>query len=138
MLKTVLGIVGGLLLAFAVVFASDALFHILSPAAARPAGGDADAMRTYVARQPAGALAGVLAGWALAVFAGSALAARLAERGEWPGWVVTALFLLATAGNFLLIPHPLWMVVSAVVLILAAGWLGARRFARARNGMSAI
>lgn len=137
MLKVILGIVGGLLLAFAVVFATDALFHMLSPTAVRPAAGDADAMRTYVARQPVGALAGILAGWTLGVFAGSALATRIAGRGEWPGWVVTGLFLLATAGNFLMIPHPLWMVAAAAVLILAGGWLGARSFARSGGGVGA-
>lgn len=131
MLKTILAIVGGLVLAFAIVFATDALFHSLfSATVARPDPADADAMRNYAMRQPVGALAAILAGWTLAVFAGASVAARLGGRGEWPGWVVTGLFLLATAGNFLMIPHPTWMVVTGIALIVAGGWLGARTFAR--------
>ena len=88
-------------------------------------------MRTYVSRQSPGTLIAIVAGWGLAAFAGSALAARLAGRGTWPGWTVTGLFLLATAANFLMIPHPGWMILLAVVLILVGGWLGTRLFAKA-------
>jgi len=63
---------------------------------------------------------------------GSAIAARFSDRGDWPGWVVTALFLIATAANFLMVQHPAWMVVGAIVAIAAAGWLGSRTGARAR------
>lgn len=135
MLKVILGIIGGLLLAFAVVFATDALFHMLAPAASRPPAGDAEAMRSYVARQPVGALVAILTGWALAAFAGSAFATRLAVCGAWPGWIVTILFLAATAGNFLMVPHPAWIVVAAAIMILAAGWLGTRLFAGSGNGV---
>lgn len=124
MLRSVLAVVGGLVLAFALVFATDALFHSLIATAPKPDAGDAEAMRTYVARQPAEALIAIVAGWALAAFAGAALAVRLGRRGRGPGWVVTALFLIATASNFLLVPHPGWMIIAAFVLILAAGWLG--------------
>jgi hypothetical protein len=134
MLRTVLSVIAGIVVAFAVVLASDALFHALAPSAPPPADtSNREAMRAYVASQPVGVLIAVLAGWALAAFAGSALAAHLARRGERPGWIVTALFLLATAANFLMVPHPMWMVVAGVVLILAAGWAGSRAGARARH-----
>ncbi len=131
MLRTVVSVIAGIVAAFAIVFASDALFHALVPSAPPPADtSDREAMRAYVAGQPAGVLIALLAAWALAAFAGSALAARLARRGEKPGWVVTGLFLLATAANFMMVPHPMWMVVLGVVLILAAGWAGSRAGAR--------
>lgn len=135
-LKTILGIVGGLVLAFAIVFATDYLFHLLSPTAARPEASDAEAMRTYVASQPPATLIALVAGWALAAFAGAALATRIANRGTWPGWVVTGLFLLATSGNFLMVPHPGWMMALAVALIVASGWLGVRlaKLAARRSG----
>jgi len=127
MLKTVLAVVAGIVVAFGIVFASDALFHALAPSAPPPADtNNREAMRAYVAGQPTGVLIAVLVGWTLAAFAGSALAARLARRGEWPGWIVTGLFLLATAANFMMVPHPMWMVAVGVVAILAAGWAGSR------------
>jgi hypothetical protein len=131
MLRTILSVVAGIVVAFAITFASDALFHALVPSAPPPADtGDREAMRAYVARQPVGVLAALLAAWALAAFAGSALAARLARRGEKPGWAVTGLFLLATAANFLMVPHPIWMVALGVAGIVAAGWAGSRAGAR--------
>lgn len=129
MLRLVLSIVAGLAVAFAIVFAGDALFHSLSTGQA-PAPTDKAAMQAYVAGQPVGALVVVLAGWALAALAGAALASRLGRRGQWPGGVVTGLFLLATASNFVMVTHPLWMVVAAMLSIAAAGWLGARVGAR--------
>ncbi len=134
MIRTVLSVIAGIVAAFAIVFLSDALFHAVVPSAAPPADtSDRDAMRTYVAGQPIGVLIALLAAWALAAFAGSALAAHLARRGEMPGWIVTGLFLLATAANFMMVPHPMWMMVLAVVLILAAGWAGSRAGARTRR-----
>lgn len=126
MIRLILSIVGGLVVAFAAVFATDALFHALAPTAPAPATNDREAMRAYVAGQPAVVLAGLVIGWAVGVFLGSALAARFGGRGEWPGWVVGGLFLLATAANFLMVPHPAWMVFLAVVAITGAAWFGAR------------
>jgi len=139
MLRLVLAIVGGVVVAFVLVFATELLFHAISPAAGTvPDPSDREAMRTYVSAQPLSAKLAVLAGWTLAAFAGSAVAARFGGRGRWPGWVVAGLFLAATASNFLMFPHPTWMVAAAVALIVAAGWLGARLFARTtREGRAA-
>jgi len=135
MTRLILAVLGGLILAFGLVFVTDALFHSLSPSTSTmPDGSDREAMRAYVASQPASALAVILAGWAIAAFVGAAIAARFAGRGESPGWIVTALFLLATAANFAMVPHPTWMVLSAIVAIVAAGWLGARVGGAGRRG----
>lgn len=134
MAKLILAIVGGLVIAFALVFATDALFHALLPSATRPTSNDPQAMQAYVANQPVGALIAIAAGWALATFAGASFASRTADSGTWPGWTVTLLFLLATASNFLMVRHPAWMIVTAFVLILAAEWFGIRLFARSSGG----
>jgi hypothetical protein len=127
MLRLISSVVGGLLLAFLIVFATDAASRALFPTlAAVPNTNDAEAMRRYVADQPTAVLSALVAGWGLAVFAGSAFASRFALRRELPGWIVTGLFLLATLTNFSLVEHPIWMVVTALGTIVTAGWLGAR------------
>jgi hypothetical protein len=138
MVRLLLAIVGGLLVAFLLVFASDALFHSLVPSAsALPRNlNDSEAMAVYVANQPTGVLAGLELGWGIAALVGSAIAARFGSRGEWPGWVVGVLFLLATASNFLMIPHPAWMITLAVIAIIVATLVGGRlgaRLSRARQ-----
>lgn len=133
MVRLVAGIVGGLAVAFAIVFASDALFHVLTASGATmPDTGDRSAWRAYMDGLPMGALLQVLAGWTLAALAGAWVAARFGGRGAWPGWLVGGVFLLATAANFATVPHPAWMVGAAVVLILFAAWLGAKLPGRAR------
>lgn len=127
MMRLVLSVVCGLVVAFALVFATDALFHLAVPSAARPT--DPAAMQTYAMRQPPAALLAIVAGWAVAVFAGAAAANRIARAGAGPGWAVTGLFALATAANFLMLPHPVWMIVTSAVAIAAAGWLAPRLFA---------
>ena len=131
MLRTVLAIVGGLALAFAIVFVTDALFHALFATGAPPGNpGDADALRAYVAAQPVAGLVTIVLGWAAAAFAGAAVASGLARRGAAPGYAVVALFLLATAANFALVEHPVAMVAGAIAAICVAGWLGTRIGAR--------
>lgn len=78
-------------------------------------------------------MVGILLGWALGVYAGAGLAARFALRGQWPGWVVKGLFLLATLGNFAMVPHPTWMMLTAIALILVAGALGVRHLGNTRS-----
>src|SRR5688500_14621114 len=126
MLKLVLSVICGLVLAFAIVLAVDALFHLMSFAAPPADANDKDAMAAYVAKQPSGVLAGIIVGWAIAAFAGAALAARLGRRRELSGWIVTGLFLLATIANFVMVTHPVWMVLAGIIAILVAGWLGSR------------
>lgn len=131
MVRLILSIIGGMVLAIAVVFATDALSHTLSTSTPPADPNDREAMRAYVAAIPFGILLTMVLGWALAGLAGAGFAARFGRRGQWPGWVVTSLLLLATVGNFAMITHPTWMVVTSLVLIGFAGWLGARLASRA-------
>lgn len=127
MLRPLLAIVGGLALAFALVFATDAVFHALFATGTPPADpADAEGMRAWVAGQPVAGLVAIVIGWALAAFAGAALASRVAMRGAWPGYVVAGLFLLATLANFMMVTHPLAMVVGGLAAIALTGWLGSR------------
>lgn len=139
MLRGIGAIIGGLLLAFLIVFATDAIFRQLSPATSMPSDpSDSAAMAAYVATLPRGILIGIVAGWTVAVLAGSYVAARYALRGRWPGWVVGILFLLATGSNFLMIPHPDWMVTLAFAAIIIAAWIGSMAGARSTAAPPAV
>lgn len=128
MLRLVLSIVGGVVVAFVIVLLGDMASQSLA-ALAGPAPTDMNdraAMAAYVAGLPTGVFLVMLATWTIAAFAAAAFAARFARRGAWPGWVAAGLFLCATAANLIMIPHPTWMAVAGVVLVVAAGWFGAK------------
>ncbi len=128
MLRLILSIVVGVVIAFVIVMAGDILSQSMA-ASAGPAPTemtDRAAMEAYMAGLPTAVFITMLATWTVAAFAAAAFAARFARRGAWPGWVAAGLFLCATAANLFLIPHPTWMAIAGVVLVVAAGWFGAK------------
>ncbi len=129
MLRAILSIVAGVVAAFVIVMLGDMLSHMLaaSSAGAPPTDmSDRAAMEAYVEGLPTTVFAVMLAGWTLAAFAAGFVAARFGRKGVWPGWVAAGVFFCATAANLLMIPHPVWMTVAGIVLVLAGGWAGAR------------
>jgi len=128
MLRLVLSIIGGVVAAFAIVVLGDMLSQAMA-ASAGPAPTDMNdraAMEAYVAGLPTAVFVVMLATWTVAAFAAGVIAARFGRRGAWPGWVAAGLFLCATAANLLMIPHPAWMAVAGVLLVVAGGWFGAK------------
>lgn len=129
MLRAILSIVGGVIAAFVIVMLGDMLSQAVaaSTAGAPPTDmGDRAAIEAWMAGLPTTVFVIMLAGWTVAAFVAAFVAARFGRKGAWPGWVAAGLFLCATAANLLLIPHPLWMTVAGVVLVIAGGWAGAR------------
>ena len=129
--RLVLAIIGGVLVAGLVVYLVEAAGQLMYPP---PAGLDMtnrDAMAAYVGQLPNGAFALVLAAWVLGALAGAWCAVRITGRAAiWPGLVIGGLLLLGVASNVMTIPHPVWMVVAAVIAVPAAAYAGARLAAR--------
>ncbi|MDP3800811.1 hypothetical protein [Brevundimonas sp.] len=128
MLRSVLATIAGVVIAFILVFLGDMLSQSLAVSAG-PAPTDMNdraAMEAYVGGLPTAVFIVMLTTWTVAAFAAAAFAARFGRRGAWPGWAAAGLFLCATAANLFLIPHPAWMAIAGVVLVVAAGWFGAR------------
>ena len=129
MLRAILSVVAGVVAAFVIVMLGDMLSHAVaaSSAGAPPTDmNDRAAMEAYVAALPTTVFVVMLAGWTIAAFAAAFVAARFGRKGAWPGWVAAGAFLCATAANLLMIPHPIWMTVAGIVLVVAGGWAGAR------------
>jgi len=122
MLRKILGVIAGALLAFLLVMLLEAVInYAMAPAAIDPS--DTEGMKEMMANMPASAFLAVLLTYFLATLAGGFVAAKIA-RERWAAWVVAGLILAATLANVAMLPHPLWFTLSAVVLIAAAGWLG--------------
>jgi hypothetical protein len=126
--RAILGIVAGVLIAFAAVFLIEQIVGLVVPAPPDFNMRDPEAVRARVASLPMWVILVVLVGWVVGTALGSWAAVRIARTAAiWPGLVVGALVFLATAYNVMTIPHPIWFVGLAIVTIPIASWLGARR-----------
>lgn len=132
-MRMLMGVVAGIVVAFLCVFAVEWVGHGLYPP---PAGLDlnnpADVER-LMATMPATAKAFVLVAWFVGALAGAWVANRIAGRSL-AGWVVALLVLVGGVATMLMIPHPAWMWAGGIALPLLAGWIADRLSARRPAG----
>ena len=126
MLKIILGIVAGIVVAFAAVMAGELAIHALTGGSAVDMN-DPAAVEAMMAATPIGSKIGIVATYFVAVLLGGLAAVRVSGR-NWTAWVITAVILAATIANYVMLPHPLWMVVCSILLIAAAGVLASGAF----------
>lgn len=122
-IRIVLGIAFGIVLAFAVVRLGDYLNHMLWPPRAEVDPTRPDQVRAYLATAPLPALLGLPLVWTVACFLGAFAAAKIAAK-RWAGWITGLVAFAATLLNLAFLPHPLWMLVAALVFVPLAGCLG--------------
>ena len=71
--------------------------------------------------------ASVLVAWVLGAGAAAGVAtAWNGGRSPLPGLVAAGLLLAGSGATMFAIPHPVWMVAGALLLMPAAAWLGVR------------
>ena len=126
MLKIILGIVAGIVVAFAAVMAGELAIHALTGGSAVDMN-DPAAVEAMMAATPIGSKIGIVATYFVAVLLGALAAVRVSGR-NWTAWVITAVILAATIANYVMLPHPLWMVVCSILLIATAGVLASGAF----------
>lgn len=139
--RGILGIVAGFVAASAVMMVFEGINgHVIYPelGAAAAQVQDAAQMRALMADIPAGAMAVVLAGWAVGAFVGGWVAQRIG-RGEAArtGLILGLLLTAAGIANNLMIPPPRWFWVAGMLVLLPGAWLGARVAAPRASGAPA-
>ena len=125
MLRTILGIVAGVVVAFVVLMGLEMAGHAAIPPPAGLDPADPEDLKQMVASASTAAKAWVVFAWFAAVVAGGWVARRL-SRASWAGWVIAGLIVVGGIANIMMIPHPLWMQIAAVVAPLLGGWLVTR------------
>jgi hypothetical protein len=124
-MRKISAVVLGALLALLVRFCTQLIIH-----ARYPSPPDADlhnpqVARTYFETVPPGALIVVLVAWGLITLLGAWFAGFIAkEKPLFYAAFVGLLVLVATVINFIDIPHPSWFMITAVLVIPIAAWLG--------------
>jgi hypothetical protein len=125
MLRTILGIVAGVVLAFVIIMALEMVSYVAFPPPAGLDPADPEDVKRIVAAAPLAAKIWVVFCWFAGSLSGGWLARRL-SRTSWAGWVIAGLIAVGGIANVMMIPHPLWMQIAAVAAPLLGGWLVTR------------
>jgi hypothetical protein len=125
LVKTILAVLAGVIAGGAIVFVTEAVGHSLFPPPADIDLSNPEDVKRLMASLPAGAFVMVLVGWFLGSLAGAFVAYSISGKPV-AAWAVAAIFILFTAMNFAMIPHPAWMIAAGLLIPLASAWLALR------------
>jgi hypothetical protein len=120
MARKILGVVLGIVAAFAVVMLMEVVGHSVWPPPKGINFKDTAQVTAMMNEMPAMAFQWLLLAWSLALVVGT-LVARWAAKSN-AAWVwasVAMLFLAATLANLLMIPHPAWFNIETAILLAA-------------------
>lgn len=120
MIRNILGIVAGLIVAVVTVMAIQALGHLLYPYPADVDLSDPEQIARVFPTIPVTAKLFVVAAWFGGALAGAATAKAIAGR-DWAAWTIAGLIAIGAVANLFVIPHPAWMQLSAVIAPLLGG-----------------
>ena len=125
-LRSILGVVVGLVLGSFLVGVLEFAGHIIFPP---PPGMDPTSMesiREHLPNLPVGAFVSVLVAWTIGVFAGSLVSALIAGRASFiHAGIVGVIFLGFCVLNLVMIPHPVWFLAATIVAVPLATLGGA-------------
>jgi hypothetical protein len=125
MLRKIIGVLLGLVVALVLVNLSEMLVHRLYPPLPGTDMTDLDEIKKYVAALPVTALLVVLSGHLMGTLAGTFAAARVG-RSAVPGYVLGALLLALGVPSAIMIPQPLWFSAVSFVIYITMSLAGAR------------
>lgn len=121
MARIIGGLVAGLVAAFAAIWLVELIGHQFYPMPPVDVT-DRAALEALIASLPTGAMLFVAFAWFCGALVGGAVAARISHR-RWAAWAIAAIVALAAILNVLMLPHPVWMQIAALVAPLLGGWL---------------
>jgi hypothetical protein len=138
MLKTIGGILAGIVVALATIAIIDLANHQIFP---RPEGldlRDREAVSTAIMATPAAGLGLVVFAWFAGALTGGAIAG-LVTGLRWTAWLVAGVVAASSVANILMFPHPDWMQVLAVIApalggVVAGHFAGRRAVRRVETG----
>lgn len=117
--------IAGVVLAMLSVWLVQKIGHAVYPVPADIDPNNIEAMRAYVASLPIGALLFVVASYFIGTTVGTCAACNIGNMlPRVFAILIGCLMLVATAANVMMVPHPTWFIVLAVVAIVIGAWLG--------------
>lgn len=129
MLRTILGVLAGVVAMFAVIMAIEAVGHVIYPP---PAGMDPmnpaheAAFAQFVSAMPFAAKAMLAAAWTVGAFVGGFVAAKIARHPRGAAVLIALLVMSGVIGMILRMPHPSWLAAAGLLLPIPVALLAAR------------
>ncbi len=125
--RKILAVLAGIISSFVLVFLIDAIGHVVYPFPADLDFNNAEQMSAYVQMMPAGAHLLVLAAWIISTFVGSFITWMIAkEKPMMLASIIGILMMVASVITLVMIPHPAWFSISAVIGIILAAFLAGK------------
>ncbi len=122
-LRFALSCITGIITAIVLVSIIESIGHRKYPPPTDLDWTDKEAVGAFVKTLPTGALLYVLAAWVIGAFVGSTVGGLMARPFRvFVAVVVGAFVLMASVFNLVMIPHPVWFAISAVVLVPLAAF----------------
>lgn len=123
-LKKILALLIGLMVSIGTIALLEQFSHWLYPPSSTPDWQDPSAVAAYMQSLPVVAYLLVLLAWFSGVVTGIVVATLLVKRvSRLFVVVITAMVWLATLANIYMIPHPVWVAATALLLLPLTGWL---------------
>ncbi len=118
MVKTIFAAVLGVIAAFGIVAAVEALGHTVYPVPPDLDFNDSVAFGIYVQSLPIGALLFPAGAWVLATLGGGLLACFIAKDKPFVySGIVGGFIFLGTVANLMMTPHPMWLSIGSLIAI---------------------
>lgn len=132
MLRSILGVIAGIVAAFVIVLAVETAGHLIFPPPPGTDLADPEALAKIIDLLPIGALVFVMIAWIAGAFGGGAVAAAI-TRQPWAAWIVGVIMLAGGLWSMVAIPHPHWMKVGLLPATLLPAWVAGQIWAPPRR-----
>ncbi len=126
-MRNILAVIIGVVAGFLIVFIGDATTHKLNPANDGMNGMDKETLKAYIEGMPMYVMVIMVLFWLIAAFAGGFVAGKI-NKPQWKNvsLITGGVLLAATLLNLFMAPHPAWMWIVALLLIVPAALLGGK------------
>ena len=123
--KNILGIILGLAVAMTSFMLFETIAHFAFPVPDHVDGDNAESMKNYMKDVPIGSFSLVLTGWILGSVLAGYFAKLVSKNPSNRNPIILGCILeAATIFNFILLPHPTWLIVVSLLVLIPAVFVG--------------
>lgn len=119
-MKTVIATIAGIVTSFLVIMLTEMIGMKLFPMKTKIDPNDIEALRNLIQNIPLPALVTIIIGHGLGMFLGTVVGHKVEPKSMVPFLIVFLFMLISTISNLAMIPHPMWFMVSDVLIVIVA------------------